>query len=85
MEVMELRGKRVAILVEDNYADLELWYLTLRLREAGADGTIVGPEAYTYTSTHGIAVQADASADQVQVDNFDALVIPGGSVADALS
>jgi protease I len=82
---MELRGKQVAILVEDTYEDLELWYPTLRLREAGADVTIVGPEACTYTSTHGIPVQADTSADQVQADNFDALVIPGGSVADALS
>ena len=24
---MELEGKRVAVLVEDEYADLELWYL----------------------------------------------------------
>ena len=29
---MELQGKRVAVLVEDNYADLELWYLVLRVR-----------------------------------------------------
>jgi protease I len=82
---MDLRGKRVAILVEDNYEDLELWYPALRLREANADVTIVGPEASTYKSTHGIVMQADISADQVQVNNFDALVIPGNSVADALS
>jgi protease I len=82
---MDLRGKRVAILVEDNYEDLELWYPALRLREASADVTIVGPEACTYKSMRGIALQADASADQVQAKNFDALVIPGGSVADAVS
>jgi protease I len=75
----------VAIPLEDNYEDLQLWYPALRLREASADVTIVGREACTYKSTHGIALQADASADRVQADNFDALVIPGGSVADALS
>lgn len=37
---MELQGKRVAILVEDNYEDLELWYPTLRLLEAGAHVTV---------------------------------------------
>ena len=35
---MELKGKRVAILVEKMYEDLELWYPYHRLREAGAEG-----------------------------------------------
>jgi len=39
---MELRGKRVAILAENNYQELELWYPLLRLREAGATVTVVG-------------------------------------------
>jgi protease I len=73
---MELRGKRVAILVEDDYEDLELWYPTLRLLEAGAQVTVVGTGAAGYTSRHGIVVQADAHAGQVQAEDFDALVIP---------
>ena len=32
-----LKGKRVAVLVEKFYEELELWYPVLRLREAGAD------------------------------------------------
>ena len=32
---MELRGTRVAILAENLYEDLELWYPLYRLREAG--------------------------------------------------
>lgn len=36
---MSLTGKNVAILAENNYQELELWYPLLRLREAGADAT----------------------------------------------
>jgi len=34
---MELQGKRVAILAENNYQELELWYPLLWMREAGAE------------------------------------------------
>ena len=39
---MELKGKHVAVLAEDLYEDLELWYPVYRFREAGAKVTIVG-------------------------------------------
>ena len=39
---MELEGKRIAILAEDMYQELELWYPLLRLQEAGAEVTVVG-------------------------------------------
>ena len=49
-----VKGKRVAVLVEKFYEDLELWYPVLRLREAGCDVKIVGPKAgETYASKHG--------------------------------
>jgi protease I len=79
---MELQGKRVAILVEDDYEDLELWYPTLRLLEAGAHVTVVGTGAASYTSKHGIVVQADTHAEQVQAKDFDALIIPRGPASE---
>jgi protease I len=81
---MELQGKRVAVLVENRYEDLELWYPTLRLREAGADVTLVGTSAASYTSVHGIPVQVDTSAEQVHAEDFDAIVIPGRPTPEAL-
>ena len=75
----ELNGKRVAVLVEKLYEDLELWYPVLRLREAGAAVTIVGPKAgESYASKHGYPAKADASAADVRAGDFDAIVIPGG-------
>lgn len=35
----------VAVLVEDMYEELELWYPYHRLREAGVDVRLVGPAA----------------------------------------
>lgn len=74
-----LRGKRVAVLVEKFYEDLELWYPVLRLREAGATVQIVGPKAgETYASKHGYPAQSDIAASDVNVADLDAVIIPGG-------
>jgi deglycase len=81
---MELEGNRVAVLVENHYADLELWYPALRLQEAGAEVVIVGPETRRYTSQHGLPIQADIRAEQVSADDFDAIIIPGGAAPDAI-
>ncbi len=73
------RGKRVAVLVEKLYEDLELWYPVLRLREAGCDVKIVGPKAgETYASKHGYPAKAEVAAKEVSGADFDAVIIPGG-------
>lgn len=82
---MKLRGKRIAILAENNYQELELWYPLLRMREEGAEVKVVGTgSATTYTSKHGYPVTVDVSADQVSADDFDAIIIPGGYAPDLM-
>ena len=76
---MELEGKRVAVLAEDMYQELELWYPLLRLREAGAETFVVGTgSADTHKSKLGYPVQVDVVANQVSAGDVDAVVIPGG-------
>jgi protease I len=80
-----LAGKNVAVLVEDLYEDLELWYPVYRLREAGARVLVVGPEGgKTYTSKHGYPAPADKSVAEVRADQLDAVIIPGGYAPDRL-
>jgi protease I len=82
---MELAGKRVAVLAENMYQELELWYPLLRMREAGAEAFVVGTgSAGTYTSKAGYPVQVDVVADQVQASDVDAIVIPGGYAPDLM-
>ena len=78
-----LEGKRVAVLAENMYEDLELWYPLIRLREAGAEVSVVAPTAgATYKSKHGLEVKADMSAEDAKARQFDAVVIPGGFAPD---
>src|SRR6266478_4835838 len=80
---MELQGKRAAILVEQQYQEMEVWYPLYRLREAGCKVTLVGPEAgQTYPSKLGYPAKSDKAAKDVSADDFDLLVIPGGFAPD---
>jgi protease I len=83
--VDELRGARVAILVEDLYQELELWYPLYRLRETGAETILVGPRAgQTYTSKHGYPAVAQRSSGDISAADVDAVVVPGGYAPDRM-
>ena len=81
-----LSGKRVAMLVEEGFEDRELTGPLDALRAAGATVTIVGPAAGTeFHGKRGQAVVAsDAAAGAVRINDFDALVIPGGHAPDKM-
>ena len=80
---MRLEGKRIAVLAEDNFEDLELWYPLIRMREEGADVSVVGMrDVETYHGKHGLPVEVDVAAQDVSGDEFDAVIIPGGYAPD---
>ncbi len=82
---MSLTGKRVVVLAEANFEDLELWYPLLRLKEAGAEIFVVGTgSSDSYLGKHGVPVKVDAEADMVNASQFDALIVPGGWAPDRL-
>ena len=81
---MTLQGKRVAILVEDLYQDLEVWYPYYRLKEAGVDVVVVGTGKRDYTGKYGYPISADATANQVSAGEFDGVIVPGGYAPDLL-
>ena len=82
---MKLAGKRVAVLAENMYQEMELWVPYYRLREEGAEVKVVGAGgAKSYASKHGYPVSVDVQAEQVKAVEFDAVVVPGGYAPDMM-
>ena len=81
---MSASGARVAILVEDLYQDLEVWYPYYRLREAGAEPVFVGTGKAEYKGKYGYPVVPHTTADRISAAQFDAVIVPGGYAPDHL-
>ena len=76
---MRLTGKRIAIMLDQQYQELEVWYPYYRLREEGAGVVLVASQAgTTYPSKLGYPCVSDAAARDVKGGDFDAVVVPGG-------
>ncbi len=77
--------KKIAVLVEDLYQELEVWYPALRFREAGHDVVLVGTGAKDeYKSKVGYPAKVDTSIDKISAKDFDAVIVPGGYAPDIL-
>jgi protease I len=84
---MTAEGKNVAIFVADEYEDLEAWYPYLRLKEAGVNVTIVASdnvEGNVVKSKHGYPIKVDKKAKDVDPEDFDGVIIPGGYAPDTI-
>jgi protease I len=82
---MSLANKKIAILVENLYQVLEVWYPLLRLKEDGITVELIGTGSKdTYDSKEGYPAKADASIEDVDPSDFDGVIIPGGFAPDFL-
>ncbi len=80
---MGLSGKRIAIMLDQAYQELEVWYPYYRLIEEGAEVVLVAPAAgATYPSKLGYPCVSDAAGGDVSGGDFDAVIVPGGWAPD---
>ncbi len=82
---MRLQNKKIAFLIDEGFEDLEFWVTVMRLREEGAQVTIVGSKGgQTFQGKNALSAASDVAASAVSAANFDALVVPGGWAPDKL-
>jgi protease I len=82
MAAQQLQGKKVAILATDGVERVELMEPRKALDAAGARTVIVSPKSGSikgWEHDHwGDSIAVDQSLDDARVDQFDALMLPGG-------
>jgi protease I len=80
-----LEGKRAAMPVGPLFEDVEATYPMYRLREAGAQVTVIGLKAgETVQGKKGEKLEVETAAADASADDFDILVLPGGYGPDKL-
>lgn len=82
---MKLINKRILTVVSDDFDDLEAWYPILRLREAGATCDVAGElKDHDYKGKYGLSLKSNLSFDEVNILDYDAILVPGGWAPDYL-
>ncbi|AXR74198.1 MULTISPECIES: type 1 glutamine amidotransferase domain-containing protein [unclassified Auritidibacter] len=77
---MILVAQRVAFLVTDNYEPSELTEPWKAVAEAGAEPVLVSPKQQEVSGKEGAHAQpVDLEVAQAKAEDFDALVLPGGT------
>ena len=81
-----LLGKRIALLIEDDYDAREVTDPLSLLKGEGAEVVLVGPQAGAsyHDKTRTSTIAADLAAGAAKMSAFDALVIPGGYAPDKI-
>ena len=77
--------RKVAILVEDLYQVLEVWYPLFRLQEEGIRVETIGTGGkQTYGSKEGYPIKVDLPIQKAKTADYDGVIIPGGYAPDIL-
>jgi protease I len=80
--MQKLNGRKVAILVEDGFEQIELTSPKMALEEAGATTHIISPKpdkvkGWQHTEW-GDEFPVDVAIEQANANDYDALLLPGG-------
>jgi protease I len=75
--------KKAAIMVDEMYQVLEVWYPYYRLKEAGLEVDFVAAAAKKeYHSKEGYPCMSDVAAGQAGAADYDCMIVPGGFAPD---
>ncbi len=76
---------KVAVIIGNGFEDSELLYPYYRMLEAGLQVDLVGPEKGTiYHGKNGVPMRSTVSAEEANLEDYAAVIIPGGRAPDGL-
>jgi len=70
---------RALILTADKFEDMELFFPYFRLLEEGLEVDIAAPKKGHIEGEHGYDLEVEKTFDEVQPEDYDLLLIPGGA------
>lgn len=73
---------KVLFLTADGFEDLELIYPLHRIKEEGHEVYVASFQRGKITGKHGYSVDVDLAFEEVDPEEFDALVLPGGKASE---
>jgi protease I len=74
----KISDAKILMIATDGYEDSELLETRRLLEERGADVTLASLKTGEIKGDKGATAEVDATIDEVDADDFDALVLPGG-------
>ncbi len=78
-----MSDKKIAIMVDQQYQTLEIWYPYYRLIEEGFEVDFVAAEAgKTYPSKEGYPCVPNVTASDADPNDYDCMIVPGGFAPD---
>lgn len=69
---------RIVIIVAQNFQDEEFVYPYYRLLEAGHEVAVATPKGEVLYGKYGVPARSTLSTDDLDVEDFDCVVLPGG-------
>ena len=70
---------RAVVLTADDFEDMELFFPVFRLMEEGIVVVVAGPKKGRIHGEHGYSLEIEKTFDEIDPDDYDLLILPGGS------
>jgi protease I len=75
--------RKILIMLDKGVEDVEFLYPFYRFQEEGYAVDVVASKANeTYIGKHGVPMTSNLSPDDVKIEDYDGLIIPGGRAPD---
>jgi protease I len=81
---MEVKKMKALIISADNFEDTELLVPYYRLKEEGIKVDIVSMKKGKIKGKHGYEVEVDKNLKEVDPDDYDILILPGGKAPETI-